>query len=284
MDLEQRSVRQVIDAKDIEIDWLGVGGDRGLRGIAFDADRIFIAASDTLFAYDQNFELLHSWQCPYLKYAQGMAIYERTLYIASAGFDTILGFHLDERRFHWAMQVVKSNYKYQIAGFDPAGDDGPLMLNKLHLNSVVANQYGLYIGGLRAGGMLHFSGKRLNMAVTLPEGSRDARPFRDGVVFNDTEAGALRYTGRGDGAEDRGMRLAEIDADSVDHNDAVREGRAKLGFARGLCVLSDSVVAGGSSPTTVTVYDLASNTTAGSVRISNDARSSVHSIAVWPHR
>jgi hypothetical protein len=151
--------------------------------------------------------------------------------------------------------------------FDPQSDDGPLLLNKLHLNNVHCNEHGIYITGLRSNGMLHFNGEAVNMAVQLPVGSRDARPFRDGVIFNDSNSAALRYTGRGEGEEDRAMALPD-------------DGAAR--FARGLCVLSDAIVAGGSAPATIAIYDLAKNEMLGSVNISSNRHNAIHSIAQWP--
>ena len=54
----------------------------------------------------------------------------------------------------------------------------------------------MYLSGLKTGGMLLFNGREVQMAVELPPGTHNARPFRDGVLFNDTEANALRYAGR----------------------------------------------------------------------------------------
>ena len=69
------------------------------------------------------------------------------------------------------------------------------MLNKLHLNNVHCAQGGMYIAGLRTGGMLFFNGREVRMSVELPPGTHNAQPFRDGVLFNDTEADVLRYPG-----------------------------------------------------------------------------------------
>ena len=55
IDLEQREVRQAIDWNKGDIDWQGRGWDRGLRGIAFDGELVYIAASDELFAYTPDF-------------------------------------------------------------------------------------------------------------------------------------------------------------------------------------------------------------------------------------
>lgn len=262
LDLDKQSVRHKLDWTSETIDWHGAGGGRGLRGIACDKDRIYIAASNLLLAFSPDFKNIGSWHSPYLMHCHGIAIWERTLYLTSSAFDSVLGFDLDQHRFNWAMHVQSKHYQFKGSTYDPMSDDGPLAFNKLHINNVHCNEHGMYINGLRTGGMLHFNGTRINMAVELPSDSRDARPFRDGVIFNDTAAGALRYTGRGEGEEDRAMTTGR--------------------FARGLCVLSDRLVAGGSAPSTVNLYDLPENALLGSVQLTQDARSSIHTIAQWP--
>jgi hypothetical protein len=165
--------------------------------------------------------------------------------------------------------------------FDPLGEDGPMMLNKLHLNNVVCNSHGMYISGLRSKGMLHFNGKAINMAVELPPGTHNAQPFRDGVLFNDSKDDVLRYTGRGEGEEDRAMAVPKYNPDKLTHKTEDQK-LARPGFARGLCSISSSVVAGGASPSTVTLYDLAKNKTLVSVQLSNDVRNAIHGLEVWP--
>lgn len=282
LDLENQQVRQTVDWNAANIDWQGRGADRGLRGIAFDGDKIYIAASDELFAYTPDFQLIDSWRSPFLKHCHEIVVWERTLYLTSTGYDSILGFHLDEHRFHWAMHVGAENYRFKAAGFDPMSGNGPLMLNKLHINNVFCSEHGMYISGLRSGGMLHFNGTDINMAVELPPGTHNAQPFRDGVLFNDSEDDVLRYTGRGEGAEDRAMKIPEYDRRELQRMDAADDKVARPGFARGLCVLTGSVVAGGSSPSTIAVHDLAANETVLSVNLSKDVRNAIHGLEVWP--
>ena len=57
---------------------------------------------------------------------------------------------------------------------------------------------------------------------------------------------------------------------------------AAQGFARRLCVLGDTIVAGGSSPSTVTIYDLRGNETLLSVNLTLDIRNAIHGLAPWP--
>jgi hypothetical protein len=283
LDLDRRSVTQVIDWNKADIDWQGRGWDRGLRGIAFDGETVYIAASDELFAYTPDFRRIGSWRNRYLKHCHEIAVWERTLFLTSTGFDSILGFDLDRRRFSWAMQVSESNHRFRGRRYDPESDSGPLLLNKLHLNNVFCNEHGMYLSGLRTGGLLHFNGKAIRMAVELPAGSHNARPLRDGVLFNDTEADALRYAGRGEGEEDRAFRVPTYAPERLTHTSEDTSGIARQGFARGLCVLSDTMVAGGSSPSTVTVYDLAGNRRLLSVNLTMDVRNAIHGLEVWPY-
>jgi hypothetical protein len=283
VDLDEKTVTRTVDWNTADIDWQGRGWDRGLRGIAFDGDTVFIAASDELFAYTADFRLLASWRNRYLKHCHEIAVYKRTLYLTSTGFDSILGFDLDSRRFQWAMHLATENFRFRAIAFDPAAENGPLMLNKLHLNNVFCNEQGMYIGGLRTGGMLHFNGKTVHMSAELPPGSHNARPFRDGVLFNDSEADVLRYAGRGEGLEDRAMRVPKYDTSALSNAGADSSGIARQGFARGLCVLSDSVVGGGSSPSTISIYDLARNERLLSVNLTMDVRNAIHGLEVWPY-
>lgn len=282
IDLERREMVQTIDWNAADIDWQGRGWDRGLRGIEFDGDIVYIAASDELFAYTPEFRLIGSWRNPYLKHCHELAVWERTLFLVSTGFDSILGFDLDRREFTWALHVETAQFRFRGKLYDPRTDDGPLMLNKLHLNNVYCEEGGMFITGLKSGGMLIFNGREVRMAAELPPGTHNARPFRDGVLFNDTEADLLRYAGRGEGREDRALKVPRYPEEQLLHRDSDQSRIARQGFARGLAVLSDCVVAGGSSPSTVTVYDLERNERVLSVNLTMDVRNAIHGLEVWP--
>ena len=256
---------RILDWNSMGIDWQGRGWDRGLRGIAFDRGLVYIAASDELFAFTPDFKPAGSWRNPYLKHCHEIVVYERSLYLASTGCDSILAFDLDACEFHWAMQVATDQFRFKGSVFDPRVGDGPLMLNKLHINSIHCAQGGMYITGLRTGGMLHFNGKLVRMAAELPPGSHNARPFRDGVLFNDTEANAVRYAGRGEGLEEAVAPTQDpiaarrevdraLDRDRVDVEDdearaavprSVRARRTRLGRARIADVRDHVVIAVG---------------------------------------
>ena len=283
IDFEQQAVDQKVDWNTIDIDWRGRGADRGLRGIAFDGETVYIAASDELFAYTPDFERIGSWRNPYLKHCHEIFIWERTLFLTSTGYDSILGFDLDSRKFNRGIHIDTHGFRFKATVYDPEGDDGPLLLNKMHINNVFCSEGGMYISGMKTGGILHYNGETVLMAAELPTGTHNAQPFRNGVIFNDTNANVLRYCGDDDGREDRAMHVPKYNPRELTHTDLDDTRIARQGFARGLCALSDTIVAGGSSPSTVTLYDLPNNRQLASVNLTMDIRSAIHGLAAWPY-
>lgn len=282
MDLENQHLDQVLDWNTMDIDWQGRGWDRGLRGIAVLDDVIYIAASDELFAYTPDFRLLGSWRNRWLKHCHELDVWDGSIFLTSTGFDSILAFDTRKQAFHWALHVDMEQFNFRGRIYDPGGDDGPLMLNKLHLNSVSCHEGGMYLSGLRTGGMLHFNGDKIRMSVTLPEGTHNAQPFRDGVLFNDTASDRVVYRGRGEGKEDRALGVPVYDPAELTQRQLDDSRIARQGFARGLCVLSDRVVAGGSSPSTITLYDLKDSRQLMSVRLTTDIRNAIHGLERFP--
>ncbi len=282
LDLEKQRHEQVIDWNTMDIDWQGRGWDRGLRGIAFHDGLVYIAASDELFAYTSDFELVDSWRNDYLKHCHEISVHEDTLFLTSTAYDAILGFDLTKKAFTWALHVDLDGLRYKATPFDPMDEEGPLALNKLHINNVHTATGGMYISGRKSGGMLLFNGKRIQLNATLPSGTHNAQPFRDGVLFNDSESDVLRYASR-TGAEDRAIRVPKYSADQLTHTEFDDSRLARQGFARGLCVINDHVVAGGSSPSTICIYDLKENKTLARINLTLDIRNAIHGLEVWPY-
>ena len=136
---------------------------------------------------------------------------------------------------------------------------------------VHADNTGIYLSGLHTYALLHLNSKmEVSEVCSLPAGAHNARPYREGLLFNDTDSDCVRYVGR-DGKDvafkivtyDEGeIRLAGIDDSKV----------ARQGFGRGLCPVGDRFVAGGSSPSTISLYDLENNQKVGSVNLTMDIR------------
>jgi hypothetical protein len=282
VDLDRQVVVQAVDEDSENIEWFGEEGGRGLRGIAFDGDTVYIAASNRLIAYDRRFKFIDSWQNPYLINCHGICVYERNLFLASTGNDCILAFDLDKKKFHWAMRIMSEHFQFRPVTFDPMDPEGPMFINKLKLKNVEGSKGGMYIFGMNTGGLLHYNGDAINMSVQLPKGAQDARLFRKGVIFNDSHAGFLRYSGDNEGAEDRALPVPFFTESDHSPHDSSAVRMLKRGYARGLCVLSNRVVAGGCTPAGVSLYDLRENKGLLRVTFTKDTRTAINSIAAWP--
>ena len=282
IDMEQQAVNLVLDWNTIDIDWTGRGFEKGLRAIVIDGETMYLAAGDELFAYSLASEPLGSWRNPYLKHCRSMAVHERKLFLLSAGFDCVLAFDLDKKTFDWAMHIDTKQFRFKGAPFDPAGEDGPLPLNKLELTDIYCGTGGMYLNGQNTHGLLLFNGSSIEMTAKLGDHCYNAQPFRKGVLFIDNELSALRYSGRENRSEDRSLPLPVHNPDDLQHEESDFSGVAKPGFGRGLCVINDRAVAVGTSPSTIHLYDLRENRHLFSVNLSRDVRTAIHDIALWP--
>lgn len=139
--------------------------------------------------------------------------YEWRLYLTSTGFDAILGFDLDKNWFSWGLNLTMTADGTRAAPFNPERQHRPSASNELHLNSVYCTNKGMFISGLRTEGILRFSGKRIEKVITLPHGVHYARPFRDGVLYNDTMADLVRFQSPG---YSTGVQSPALSAELVD--------------------------------------------------------------------
>jgi hypothetical protein len=283
----EQTVDQVVDWDTSEIDFTGRGWDRGLRGIAFFHGEIYIAASDELFVYDQNFNIQRSFRCTYLKHCHEIHQLNNHLYLTSTGHDSILAFDLERQTFFWAIHLAVEEGETRGTAFNPngingpGGANGPPAQNLLHLNNVYADQRGIFASGMRTGGLIRIGdGNSTDLVVELPMGVHNARPFGEGVLLNDTGANHLRYVTR-DGRETH-FKIPKYDESELTHTELGDEKVARQGFGRGLCVVSDQLIAAGSSPSTVTLYDLPSGSEINRVNFSMDIRNAIHGLEVWP--
>ncbi len=288
VDFANRNIDQVVDWNATDIDFSGRGWDRGLRGIAFFGNEIYIAASDELFVYDRNFKVQRSFRSSYLKHCHEIFRLNNHLYLTATGCDSILAFDLERQVFFWAIHIALTEEgpvgtAYDPTGINgPGGENGPRANNALHLNNVYVDKRGMFVSGLRTHAMLHIGNQNaVSLAVDLPPGIHNAQPLGDGVLFIDTDADMLRYVQR-DGAETR-FPVPRHDPAKLTHTELGDEKLARQGFGRGLCVVNERLIAAGSSPSTIALFDLPSGAEVARVNFSMDVRNAIHGLEVWPY-
>lgn len=261
VDLDQGRAAPMLRWKAKGPDWEESGGGRGLRGVAIDGESVWIASSDTLLLFTPEFELKASFRSPFLGDCQEIALFEGRLYLTSAACDSVLGFDLESRRFDWGLHISDGEGGLLGTPFEPHSALGPSPGASLQLNSISCDERGMFLCGARTQGLLHFDARRIVRLVSLPRGVNNARPWRDGVLFNDTEAGVARFL-------------------KPRHNSVFR---APLpGFARGLCTIDDHRFVAGSAPATVTLHDVNIMKTIVSITLDDNPKHSIHALALWP--
>ena len=262
------------------IDFNGRGADRGLRGIAYNDDAILIAASDEVFIFDQNFTICGSIKSPYLKHCHEICIWDGRLYLTSTGFDSILVYNLADQLFETAYYIASHDGSFKPQMYDPNKPGGPKPSNKLHINSVAHTKGGLFFSGRKAPFLFRLQGSKFSSAGSIPKGTHNAQRSNGWLIYNDTigdivccQKGSVSHT----------FNVPTHATETVIGADKYTNDIARVGFGRGMCRVSDTLIAAGSSPSTIALHSLETGETVKTVNISKDIRNAVHGLEVWPY-
>jgi hypothetical protein len=292
IDFESGSTKQVIDWDDPTISWQGRGEDRGLRGIAFHRGLVYLAASDEIFVYDPSFRLQTSFRNPFLGHTHEIFVEGQTLNATSTGFDSILAYDLERERFTAAHRIrfgIAERVRRKLGGapmprlssFNPEGGPGPAPADTTHVNSVFVRDGTIFASGRSLGHVVEIRDGRMGSFARIPYGSHNARPYRDGVVFNHTGSDRVAYTDR-NGRILRSFPIVSYHPERLRHA-SLGPDQARQAFGRGLAVLEEEgLLIAGSSPATVTLYSFEQAEPLASVNLTMDVRNAIHGLEVWP--
>ncbi len=303
VDLDSAEAALVIDWDTADIDWEGRGGDRGLRGVAFSGQRAYLAASDELFIFDTDFRRLGSITNPYLKHCHEIDIDGDALYLTSTGFDSVLRYDITDERFTDGYQLRYERAAHlwnRLLGkvpagstvgnllpprptfrrFDPNKPGGPTAGDTCHLNSVTTAGGAFYVSGTQLRRLYEIREGRMRSYARVPAGTHNARPFRDGVIMNATEQDVILVAGR-QGRTRRRVPITVYDPSELRHTE-LATGQARQAFGRGLTIHDDRYLLAGSSPATISVFDLSDGSLVKAVNLTMDVRNAVHGLEVWP--
>ncbi len=167
----------------------------------------------------------------------------------------------------------------KLSIFDPNSDEGPPASNTCHINNVFYENGVVFVSGTRCRHLLAINGQKLSSHARLPFRTHNARPFRNGVLMNDTRHDRVTYVdGRG--------RTVAFPIKHYDEQDLLNshlpQDNARQAFGRGLAILGEDLIAGGSSPSTVSVYDLNTSEVVKTINLTMDVRNTIHGLEVWP--
>lgn len=291
INLDDASYEKVLDWNTTEIDWEGRGMGRGLRGICFVNDEVYIAASDELFVFDRSFNQLRSHKCPYLHHCHEICFDgSRYIYLSATSFDSVLRFDTRSAAFDiswWIHPVTKTvrGKRVQVLGakpYDPNGSSGPEQKDTLHINNVSVHQGEVHFSGLKMGVFLRLKGNELTPIAAIPPMTHNCMVVDEGIAMNSTgRDAAVIQTPKGDLVrsfaypryEQSELRNADIPGDF-----------ARQAFGRGLCVDTiGGLLIAGSSPGTVTAFDKVTGDRVQSVCVTKDLRNAPHGLEIWPY-
>lgn len=280
IDLDRGTVELKLDWNRTDIDISGRGGDRGLRGIAFYEERILIAANSELLVFDQDFSVVESFTNPFLRHCHEICVSDGRVFLTATGYDSVLTFDLKTKRFTGGWHLAAAGDSLSLRYYDPSTSPGPAASHDFHINSVTASPTGLWFSGLNTPGLLRTDGTSLSLAARLPRGTHNARVLDDGVLYNDTAADRICICRNGTTIS---MPVPDFDPKEIINVERFASPLARPRFARGLCELQGGLIAGGSSPSTISIYDVREGKRVMQQNLSMDVRNAVHGLAVWPY-
>jgi hypothetical protein len=280
VDFATGSSQQVFDHNSSAINFDGRGADRGLRGIAIDEEKTYVAASDEVFIFSRDFRVIGSMKNPYLRHAHEIALSPHGLFVTSTGYDAILLFNLQSGQAVWGLKI-EPQPGGQISGysFDPQDVAGPAPLNLAHINMVGFDDAGLYLSGLRLEGLYRFDQdtgfKRL---ARTPLGTHNMQPWGNGFICNDTASNRVVW---GDQESVTTIALPQLPDRQIIWTIDRDERIARPYFARGLWHDGSMRAYGGMSPSTLVEYDLDRGVVANLVQLTPDVRNAIHGVCPW---
>lgn len=307
VDLETEKIDKVIDWDNQKIDWEGRGGERGLRGIDFYENQVFIASSNEIYIYDKNLELVEILSNKYLRHNHEICIYNNKLFITSTGFDTILIYDLSLKKFIKSFCIRASsgimpetsflgrrkrklrNYlglpqriQLNFFEFDPLTNNGPKKGDTIHLNNVFIFNDSLYFSGTILENLYSIENGEIRKHIKLHFGTHNVKKYKNGYLLNNTyyKPRQISYLDE-NGSLLKSFKIISYNSKDI-LNSELPDNHAVQSFGRGLCVYNDLII-GGSSPATISVYDFKLEKVIKTVRLSKDIRNAIHGLEVWPY-
>ncbi len=291
INLESGEFDQVLDWNRIDINWEGRGQGRGLRGICYVGDEIYIAASNELFVFDQQFNILRSFTCEYLHHCHEIA-YDggEYIYLSATSYDSILRFNVKENQFDrgWWIRPIEQVVDGQTVRalkavvYDPNEPGGAKEGDTLHINNVcVAGMVPLF-SGLAMNLMVAIQADEAKPFALVPPTTHNCQPLGKGILMNSTGQDAVVMATR-DAKLVKQFSYPTYEVGELTSTDIPGD-YARQGFGRGLCVDPvNRLIIAGSSPGTVSVFDVQSEAMVTSVQVSNDLRNAPHGLEIWPY-
>lgn len=190
-----------------------------LKKLLFNKDHLYMVMDKKINVIEpQSLKIQNSHQCHYLKHCFDMTISGSRLFIASAGFDSILVFDLVSHTFVEGYHVnhnQTANCIY-LAPFDPNAPadsgKGPPMASHLGLHSLFVKKNRLYFACSAYSHLFYAEPSgALHISIPIPRETKFVRPFKEGLILENREEKAIQHLSM-EGHEIEFFDLTNIDA------------------------------------------------------------------------
>lgn len=271
LDLNCDKYEKIFDCSS-DIDLVGRGAERGLRGIVITDKYIIAAASSSILFFDKkSLKYSHSVTNNCLKYCHEMCLYNNTLWIISTGFDAIVCFDLNSNKFTKGFEIIQNKVKI----FDP----NKKQLNpkdRKHLNNISSHNNNIYISGTNSGGLMQLTDNKINKYCSIPPGTHNSQIFKNNIIMNNTPNKSIEIRSK------NGKILCKHIVKTISKNKLINVSSDKIAkqpFPRGLAIYNNFVIAG-SSPGMISVYHADNLNKIKDIIMNNDIRCSIHGIEI----
>lgn len=254
-----------------KISWDGPGGARGLRGVEVIGDEIYAVSDTQLLEFDRSFNLVGKYTTSVLKYAHEIFFAsDGLLYIVLTDYTSLLTFDPTEKEFVNVYLLKYDNQTYEEQSISKKINTW----DQFHLNNVFEYEKELYVSGLgyHSPQYLYKMEKgKLIPYMELPQGTHNARPFLDGVLYNNSKLGETIYQHK----KEKLYFTTPIHKVFSELNTK----QARKPWTRGLAVHDDFVITG-SAPASINVHCWGTAAPLKIIPISNNVANSIHGLRI----
>ena len=136
------------------------------------------------------------------------------------------------------------------------------------------------MSGRKIPALIQIKDSKVEGLAKIPIGTHNAKPYLGGILFNDTMSDMVRFNAK---QGQREFVVPQYLESEIINRFEDSSKNARQGFGRGLCLLNKTLVAAGSSPSTITVHNLYNGQTVKKINFSMDIRNAIHGLEVWPY-
>ena len=101
-------------------------------------------------------------------------------------------------------------------------------------------------------------------------------------IIYDTASDCVRYVPRE--GQEQAYKIITYEEKDIQFSGIDDSNIARQGFGRGLCTIGNGFIAGGSLPSTVTLYDFEAAMVVGLVNLTMDISKASHGLEVWQYQ